>query len=103
MLLERLLPISYKTYAWGPETGFFPEDALQPAHSPKNTVSLTKRISPDRTQFDRHLYKSQKSSLPFSIAKSAIGVASFDGKPLLDAKNPAIAAIRTGNFSFISS
>ncbi|MBD0310436.1 MAG: hypothetical protein ICV80_20745 [Microcoleus sp. T1-bin1] len=55
MLLERLLPISYKTYVWDPETGFFPEDALQPAHSAKNPVSLRKRISLDRTQFDRHL------------------------------------------------
>ena len=38
------------------ETGFFAQNtSLQPADKAKNLVSLTKRISPDRTQFDRHL------------------------------------------------
>ncbi|MEG4572976.1 hypothetical protein QUA56_09800 [Microcoleus sp. N3A4] len=37
----------------GQKPGFYEKTSLQPADLVKNPVSLTKRISLDRTQFDR--------------------------------------------------
>ena len=76
----------------GLETGFFREYFVTAQRLGKNPVSLTECVNFDRPQCHQSS-KSPKSSIPARIAKSAIGVASFEVKSLVDAKNWAIARL----------